>query len=68
MICTEGGAGYNHSEVVFRIKSVYGPFVSYENNPNLIQRHLDRNRPNPVTTADHVDFVHTKDGRWIQSQ
>lgn len=64
MICAEGGTGYNHSEVVFRSKSVYGPFVSYENNPILTQRHLDRNRPNPVTTAGHADFVQTKDGRW----
>jgi xylan 1,4-beta-xylosidase len=64
MICAEGGTGYNHSEVVFRSKSLEGPFVSYEKNPILTQRHLDPERKNPVTTTGHADFVETKDGKW----
>lgn len=64
LICAEGGTGYNHSEVVFRSKSVDGPYVSYENNPILTQRHLDKQRKNPVTTTGHADFVETPDGRW----
>jgi xylan 1,4-beta-xylosidase len=64
MICAEGGTGYNHSEVVFRSKSAEGPFISYENNPILTQRHLDPARKNPVTTTGHADFVDTKDGKW----
>lgn len=64
LICAEGGTGYNHSEVVFRSKNVYGPYVSYEGNPILTQRHLDKGRKNPVTTAGHADFVETPDGKW----
>lgn len=64
LICAEGGTGYNHSEVVFRSKNVDGPYVSYENNPILTQRHLDKQRKNPVTTTGHADFVTTPDGKW----
>jgi xylan 1,4-beta-xylosidase len=64
LICAEGGTGYNHSEVVFRSKSVDGPYIPSENNPILTQRHLDRNRKNPITTAGHADFVETPDGKW----
>ncbi len=64
LICAEGGTAYNHSEVVFRSKNVNGPYVPYENNPILTQRHLDKNRNNPVTTAGHADFVETPDGKW----
>jgi len=64
LLCAEGGTGYNHSEVVFRSKSVEGPFISYENNPILTQRHLDPARKDPVTTTGHADFVETKDGNW----
>lgn len=64
LICAEGGTGYNHSEVVFRSKSVDGPYVSYEKNPILTQRHLDPNRKNPITTTGHADFVEDKEGNW----
>jgi alpha-N-arabinofuranosidase len=64
LICAEGGTGYNHSEVVFRSESVTGPYVPYERNPILTQRHLDRNRPFPITTAGHADFVKTQNGEW----
>jgi xylan 1,4-beta-xylosidase len=64
LICAQGGTGYNHSEVVFRSRSMSEPFISYENNPILTQKHLDPARPNPVTTTGHADFVETKDGKW----
>jgi xylan 1,4-beta-xylosidase len=57
LMCAEGGTGYNHSEVIFRSKSPEGPFVPWEGNPILTQRHLDRKRKNPVTTAGHADLV-----------
>ncbi|MEO6733397.1 MAG: glycoside hydrolase family 43 protein [Ferruginibacter sp.] len=65
LICAEGGTGYDHSEVVFRSKSVDGPFVPYEKNPILSQRHLDPARKNPITTAGHADMVETPDGKWF---
>lgn len=64
LVCAEGGTGYNHSEVVFRSRDVEGPYVSYEHNPILTQRHLDRARKHPVTTAGHADFVQDREGKW----
>lgn len=64
LLCAEGGTGYNHSEVVFRARSLNGPFVPYENNPILTQRDLDIDRPFPVTSAGHADMVRTPAGQW----
>jgi alpha-N-arabinofuranosidase len=64
LMCAEGGTGYNHSEVIFRGKSPEGPFIPWEGNPILTQRHLDRNRRNPVTTAGHADLVQAPNGSW----
>jgi xylan 1,4-beta-xylosidase len=64
LICAEGGTDYNHSEVVFRSKSVQGPFIPYDKNPILTQRNLDPKRKNPVTNTGHADFVETPDGKW----
>ncbi len=64
LMCAEGGTGYNHTEVVFRSKNVYGPFKPYEKNPILTQKHLDPSRPNPITTTGHADLVKGKDGKW----
>ncbi|NLP57514.1 glycoside hydrolase family 43 protein [Lutibacter sp. B1] len=64
LICAEGGTAYNHSEVVFRSKSVYGPYEVFEDNPILTQRHLDPNRKNQITTAGHADFVELPNGDW----
>ncbi len=64
LMCAEGGTAYNHSEVIFRSKSPEGPFVPWDKNPILTQRHLDRSRKNPVTTAGHADLVQTKNGTW----
>jgi alpha-N-arabinofuranosidase len=64
LLCAEGGTGGNHSEVVFRSKNVDGPYISYEGNPILTQRHLDPKRPAPITTVGHADLVETPDGKW----
>jgi alpha-N-arabinofuranosidase len=40
----EGGTSVNHSQVVFKSKSVWGPWEPYKNNPILTQRDLDPNR------------------------
>lgn len=64
LLCAEGGTGFNHSEVVFRSKTVDGPYVSYEGNPILTQRHLNPNRKDPITTTGHADLVQTPAGDW----
>jgi alpha-N-arabinofuranosidase len=62
--CAEGGTGDGHSQVIFRSKAVWGPYVPYEHNPILTQRDLPRDRPDPVTNAGHADLVQHHDGSW----
>ncbi len=64
LIAAEGGTGDNHSEVVFRSRYINGPYESYTNNPILTQRHLDHNRPNPITSVGHADLVKDENGDW----
>ncbi len=64
LMCAEGGTGYNHTEVIFRSKNIYGPFKPYEKNPILTQKHLDPSRPNPITTTGHADLVKDNNGNW----
>ena len=60
----EGGTSVNHSEVIFRSDSPWGPFKAWERNPILTQRHLASDRPNPVTCAGHADLIQAKEGDW----
>jgi xylan 1,4-beta-xylosidase len=62
--CAEGGTADQHSQVIFRSKSLKEPFVPYEGNPILTQRDLDPNRKNPVANTGHADLVQTKEGEW----
>ena len=64
LIAAEGVTSDNHSEVVFRSKSIKGPFISYDQNPILTQRHLDPNREFPVTSTGHADIIETENGNW----
>jgi alpha-N-arabinofuranosidase len=64
LIAAEGGTGDQHSEVVFRSKKVEGPYLSFEKNPILTQRHLEPKRKHPITSTGHADFVQTESGDW----
>jgi xylan 1,4-beta-xylosidase len=64
LMCAEGGTAYQHSEVVFRTRSLSDPFEAYPNNPILTQRDLHFDRENPITTAGHSDMVQAPDGSW----
>jgi xylan 1,4-beta-xylosidase len=64
LMCAEGGTSVQHSEVVFRSRSVWGPFVPFAGNPILTQRDLPADRPNPVANAGHADLVETPGGGW----
>jgi alpha-N-arabinofuranosidase len=64
LIAAEGGTGDQHSEVVFRGDKVAGPYVPYEHNPILTQRHLDPKREAAITSTGHADFVQTEGGEW----
>jgi len=62
--CAEGGTAEDHQQVIFRSDSVLGPYIPYEKNPILTQRHLNPNRKYPVTCTGHGDFVQTDSGDW----
>jgi xylan 1,4-beta-xylosidase len=64
LVCAEGGTGPQHSQVVLRAKSPWGPFTPFAGNPILTQRELPANRPNPITNAGHADIVQAPDGNW----
>lgn len=64
LIAAEGGTGDQHSEVVFRSRVVQGPYVPFERNPILTQRHLDPKREAPITSVGHADFVQIESGDW----
>ena len=64
LMCAEGGTERNHSEVVFRGKSPWGPFEAFSGNPILTQRDLSPGRADPVTNAGHADLVQKRDGSW----
>lgn len=64
LVCAEGGTAEQHSEVVFRADSVRGPYLPWSGNPILTQRHLAADRPDPITTTGHADFVRTPAGEW----
>lgn len=63
LMAAEGGTSVNHSEVILRSKSPWGPFIPYEKNPILTQRDLNPNRKNPITSTGHADLVEGPDGR-----
>jgi len=62
LMAAEGGTSVNHSEVIFRSEDVRGPYVPYEKNPILTQRHLDPKRQNPISSVGHADLVEGPDG------
>ncbi|HEY9043726.1 MAG TPA: glycoside hydrolase family 43 protein [Rheinheimera sp.] len=64
LLCAEGGTADQHSAVIFRSRSLTEPFVPYSNNPILTQRDLAPERPDPITTAGHADFVQLPNGNW----
>ncbi len=64
LMCAEGGTDVDHSEVVLRSKSPWGPFEEYKSNPILTQRDLPNNRSERVTCSGHADLVQALDGKW----
>ncbi|WP_334319253.1 glycoside hydrolase family 43 protein [Termitidicoccus mucosus] len=64
LCAAEGGTSVNHSQVIFRTKSLADAFVPWSENPILTQRDLDPERPDPVTSLGHADLVETQTGEW----
>lgn len=63
LMCAEGGTAEQHSEVIFRSKKLWGPFLPFKGNPILTQRDLPA-RDFPVTSTGHADLVQTQKGEW----
>ena len=64
LTAAEGGTSVNHSQVVFRSKTLLGPYLPGPRNPILTQRDLDPARRDPVTSTGHAKFVQTPKGDW----
>jgi alpha-N-arabinofuranosidase len=64
LLCAEGGTGPNHSQVILRGRSPWGPFIAFSGNPILTQRDLAPDRSDPVTNAGHADLIEAPDGSW----
>ncbi len=64
LMCAEGGTSTQHSEVVLRSHSPWGPFEAFAGNPILTQRDLPPDRPDPIANAGHADLVATAAGDW----
>ena len=64
LTAAEGGTGTSHAQVIFRSEDVWGPYEPYAGNPILTQRHLAPDRPHPVTSTGHADFVELPNGDW----
>jgi xylan 1,4-beta-xylosidase len=60
----EGGTSVNHRQVIFCSEAITGPYVPWEKNPILTQKHLDPNRPNPLTSTGHADLIQDLEGNW----
>ena len=64
LTAAEGGTGEQHAQMVWRSRDVEGPYVAWTGNPALTQRDLDPNRPSPITSTGHAQFIELKDGSW----
>lgn len=64
LLCAEGGTGPDHSQVILRGRSPWGPFEPFADNPILTQRDLPSDRVDPITNAGHADLVQAHDGSW----
>ncbi|MFN7057094.1 glycoside hydrolase family 43 protein [Hyphomonas sp.] len=60
----EGGTAVEHSQVILRSREVTGPYEPYPGNPVMTQRDLPADRPHPVTSVGHADYVIDNDGTW----
>ncbi len=60
----EGGTAVGHSQVLFKAPAVTGPYAPYAGNPVLTQRDLPEDRPQPVTSVGHAEFVQDASGNW----
>ncbi|MDQ8180051.1 glycoside hydrolase family 43 protein [Pelagicoccus sp. SDUM812005] len=64
LTCAEGGTSIQHSQVIFRTRSLDQEWIPWERNPILTQRDLPAERPHPIIAAGHADFLELPNGDW----
>lgn len=64
LMAAEGGTAEDHSETIYRSRTVDGPYEPGPVNPILTQRDLPAGRPNRVEATGHADLVRLDDGTW----
>lgn len=61
----EGGTGPEHSVMICRSKSVWGPYEGNPKNPILTHRHLGKDYP--IKYVGHGDIIKTPNGEWYMT-
>jgi len=64
LMAAEGGTADQHSETIYRSRTIEGPYEAGPVNPILTQRNMDPDRPDRVEATGHADLVHLDDGTW----
>lgn len=64
LMAAEGGTADQHSQTIYRSRSIEGPYEAGPINPILTQRTLDPERPDRVEATGHADIVRLDDGSW----
>lgn len=64
LMAAEGGTADQHSQTIYRSRSIEGPYEAGPINPILTQRTLDPERPDRVEATGHADIVRLDDGTW----
>lgn len=64
LLTAEGGTADQHSQTIYRSKTLKGPYKPGPFNPILTQRDLPANRPDRVEATGHADIVQLDDGSW----
>ncbi|MCP9223536.1 glycoside hydrolase family 43 protein [Erythrobacter sp. LQ02-29] len=64
LMAAEGGTADQHSETIYRSRTLTGPYQPGPNNPILTQRDLPPDRRDRVEATGHADLVQLDDGSW----
>lgn len=64
LMAAEGGTADQHSETIYRSRTIEGPYEAGPVNPILTQRNMDPNRGDRVEATGHADLVRLEDGSW----
>jgi xylan 1,4-beta-xylosidase len=64
LLAAEGGTADQHSQTIYRSKTLKGPYTPGSFNPILTQRDLPADRPDRIEATGHADIVQLGDGSW----